>query len=45
MADTSHTPSDLKTHVNGYEKFTALFKWGAIVSFILTAIVVYLIAS
>lgn len=45
MADTAHSDNDMKSHVKGYEKFTALFKWGALVSFIVAAFVVYMLAS
>jgi len=45
MADTAPTGNDMKAHSRDYGKFTALFKWGAIASFITTAIVVLLIAS
>ena len=45
MADTQPPQIDYKSHVKGYSKFIAVFKWGAILTFILTAIIVYVIAS
>ena len=32
-------------HVNNYEGFLALFKWGALVVAIITAFVIYVIAN
>jgi hypothetical protein len=37
--------SDFKAHERTYEGFTALFKWGAVASFVLAFIVVLLIAG
>lgn len=45
MADGSPPQIDLKSHERGYSKFITVFKWGAIASFIIAAIIVYVIAS
>ena len=45
MADSSTPKTDYKSHLKGYSKFINVFKWGAIVSFVITAIIVYVIAS
>lgn len=37
--------SDLQAHERTYAGFIALFKWGAVASFVLTFIVILLIAS
>lgn len=44
-APTDPAASDMKPHVRDYSKFVAMFKWGAVASAIVTAIVIYLIAS
>lgn len=44
-APTDPAASDMKPHVRDYGKFVAMFKWGTIISAILTAIVVFLIAD
>ena len=36
---------EVQAHERGYSLFTAIMKWGAIVSFVATAIVVVLIAT
>ena len=45
MADNSTPKTDYKSHLKGYSKFINVFKWGAIVSFVIAAIIVYVIAS
>lgn len=35
---------DLATHERGYEKFLGYFKWGAIIAFVIAAVVVYILA-
>ncbi|QPQ56107.1 aa3-type cytochrome c oxidase subunit IV [Allosphingosinicella flava] len=37
--------NDLGAHVQDYSRFTGLMKWGTIVSFIVAAIVVLIIAN
>ena len=37
--------TDMKAHAKGYSLFTWLMKWGTIVSFIVAAIVVLILAS
>ena len=44
-APTDPPASNMKPHVRDYGKFVAMFKWGAVASAIVTAVVVYLIAS
>lgn len=44
MAAEGEVQSDLKAHESGYSLFVAIMKWGAIVSFVLAAIVVILIS-
>ena len=36
---------EMVPHVRDYSKFTAMFKWGAVASFIIAAIVVLIIAN
>jgi len=43
MADSFPPQTDLKAHAKDYSRFIAMFKWGAILSAILTAIVIYLL--
>ncbi len=45
MAADREAQTDLKAHVNSYNRFSAMMKWGTIVSFILAAIVVILIST
>lgn len=45
MAAEGDVTTELKTHERGYSLFTSVMKWGAIVSFIVAAIVVILISS
>jgi hypothetical protein len=41
-----HTPqTDLKAHLSSYNRFSAMMKWGTILSFIVAAIVVLLISN
>ena len=44
MAAEGDVPTDIKAHASGYSLFTAIMKWGAIISFILAFIVVLLIS-
>lgn len=39
------TNGDLKAHEQTYSGFTALLKWGTILTAIVTAVVIYLIAG
>jgi len=41
----AHAPQDLTAHRASYERFIGWFKWGAIVSFVVAAIAVVLVAS
>ena len=43
MADSSPPQTDIKAQVRDYSRFIAMFKWGAILSALLTAIVIYLL--
>ena len=43
MADSSPPQTDIKAQAKDYSRFVAMFKWGAIVSALLTAIVIYLL--
>lgn len=45
MAAEGDVKNDLKAHEKGYSAFVGLMKWGTIVSFVVAAIVVLLIAS
>ena len=45
MAAEGDVKNDYQAHSKGYERFLGLMKWGTILSFIATAIVVLLIAS
>ena len=45
MAADSDSPVDMKSHVKSYSHFAIMMKWGTILSFILAAIVVLIIAS
>lgn len=45
MATDQDVQPDLQAHVKSYANFAWMMKWGTIVSFIVAAIVVLLIAS
>jgi hypothetical protein len=45
MAAEGEVQSELKAHERGYSLFTNLMKWGAIISFVVTMLVVFLISS
>jgi hypothetical protein len=45
MAAEGELQSELKAHERGYSLFTAIMKWGAIISFIVTMLVVFMISS
>ena len=45
MAGEGNVPTDFKAHERDYSKFTAMIKWGTIISVALGAIVVLVIAS
>jgi hypothetical protein len=45
MAAEREAQTDIKAHVSSYNLFSAMMKWGTILSFILTAIVVILISN
>jgi len=45
MAVEGENPGDIKAHVKSYSAFAAMMKWGTIISFIVTAIVVVIISS
>ncbi len=46
MAAEGEAPTtDLKDHERGYSLFTRVMTWGAIVSFLATMVVVFLISS
>ena len=45
MAADHGPQTDLKSHVNSYNRFSAMMKWGTILSAIVTAIVVILISN
>lgn len=45
MAAEGDAKTEMKAHRSSYALFTSLFKWGTIISFIITAIVVLLIAT
>ena len=40
---TENHSGDMEAHVRDYSRFTAMFKWGAILSFIIAIIVILLI--
>ena len=42
--DTSTSP-DFSAHVRDYSGFTRLFKWGAIISFVVGLLVVFIISN
>ncbi|SFR83194.1 aa3-type cytochrome c oxidase subunit IV [Sphingomonas jatrophae] len=45
MAASGDSKGDMKAHVGTYTGFLGLLKWGTIISIVLAAIVVLLIAS
>ena len=45
MAVEGDVQGEATAHRRGYSLFTAIMKWGAIVSFILTMLVVFMISS
>jgi hypothetical protein len=45
MAADREVQADLQAHVKSYSAFAWMMKWGTIVSFIVAAIVVLIIAS
>jgi hypothetical protein len=45
MAAEGEVREEVRAHERGYSLFVAIMKWGTILSFILAAIVVILIAS
>ncbi len=45
MAADREAQTDLKAHVNSYNRFSAMMKWGTIATAIMTAVVVLLISS
>ena len=45
MAAESNNPEDIRAHVKSYGHFSAMMKWGTILSFLTGAIVVLIIAS
>lgn len=45
MATDREVQTDVQAHVKSYDRFAWMMKWGTIISFIVTAIVVILISS
>lgn len=45
MAAERDVQTDVKAHVKSYASFAAMMKWGTIISFVLTAIVVIIIST
>nr|WP_295372953.1 hypothetical protein [uncultured Sphingosinicella sp.] len=45
MASDREVQADVQAHVKSYSSFAWMMKWGTIISFIVTAIVVIIIAS
>ncbi len=45
MAAEGEAKTDLQAHVKSYDRFSAMMKWGTILSFILAMIVVIIIAT
>jgi hypothetical protein len=45
MAAEGEVRNDIRAHRSGYSLFVALIKWGAIASFVVTMLVVFLISS
>ncbi|WP_313539483.1 aa3-type cytochrome c oxidase subunit IV [Sphingomonas sp.] len=44
MADTGENAGEIQTHVQTFNGFTALMKWGTLAVFLIAAFVVFLIA-
>ncbi len=40
-----HPAQDIKAHHASYERFIGWFKWGAVISFVVAAVVVVIIAQ
>ena len=45
MAVESNANTDIQAHVKSYDRFSAMMKWGTIISFIVAMIVVIIISS
>jgi hypothetical protein len=45
MAVEVDANTDIQSHVKSYDRFSAMMKWGTIVSFIVAALVVIIISS
>jgi hypothetical protein len=45
MAVEGDMQTDVQAHVKSYSRFAAMMKWGTIVSFIITALVVIAIST
>jgi hypothetical protein len=45
MAVEGDANTDIQSHVKSYDRFSAMMKWGTIISFIVAAIVVIIISS
>jgi hypothetical protein len=45
MAVEREANTDIQAHVKSYDRFSAMMKWGTILSFIVAAIVVIIISS
>jgi hypothetical protein len=45
MAVEGDVKTDIQAHVKSYDRFSAMMKWGTIVSFIVAMIVVIIISS
>ncbi|UYY76631.1 aa3-type cytochrome c oxidase subunit IV [Sphingomonas sp. R1] len=44
MAETGENAGEIQTHVETFNGFTALMKWGTVAVFLIAAFVVFLIA-
>ncbi|HEX8443318.1 MAG TPA: aa3-type cytochrome c oxidase subunit IV [Allosphingosinicella sp.] len=45
MAVEGEANTDIQAHVKSYDRFSAMMKWGTIISFIVAMIVVIIISS
>lgn len=45
MSAEGDTPLEIKSHAKSYSLFAGMMKWGAIVSFVLAMLVVFMIAE
>ena len=45
MAAEGNSNTDIQAHVKSYDRFSAMMKWGTIISFIVAMIVVIIISS